>query len=227
MESVARYTPGFGLISIFTLLIAIFSPGVALAHVPVLVEQESIKDVYMIEDPTLSQAFYGEMHDFPHTYEIQAAQSFTLFTQILEPDIDTSKNNVSGIIIKLPEKRGRVTEITRMSLPTSWQSEYEPFGGDTYLMGPIFEQELGPGTYRIEVHTPDNREKYVLVVGTREELTIGYFELLGRLMEVKEFFGKSKFRIIESPYVYVPLVACLIIGYLLYRRFYKRNINIS
>lgn len=200
----------------------VFAPR-ALAHVPVLVTQESLSDVYIIDDPDLSQAFYGELDNFPHTYEIRANAPFTLFTQILAPDIEGTKDNLAGIIVKLPEKRGRVTEVTRMSLDSPWPSEYEPFGGDTYRMGPAFEQELGPGTYRIEVHTADNLEKYVLVVGKREEMTIGYFELLGRLMGVKEFFGKSKLRILESPYVYVPIILIVILGFLLYRRFYKRT----
>lgn len=195
----------------------VFAP-LASAHVPVLVEQESLRDILIIEDPDLSQAFYGEMDNFPHTFEIRSGKPFMLFTQILVPDIDSAKDNISGIIIKLPESRGRVEEITRLSLSSPWPSEYEPFGGDSYRMGPSFERELGPGTYRIEVNTPDNVEKYVLVVGKREELTIGYFELVGRIAEVKAFFGKSKLRVVESPYVYVPLLVLLGIGYLLYRR---------
>lgn len=181
------------------------------AHVPNIVPELIQSDIVRIQDPTLSQAFYGEMEDFPHTFEISATEPFHLFSQILLPDIESSKNNVSGIIIKLPEKRGRVTEVARLeSKSASWESDFEPFGGDTYRKGPIFDQELEPGRYRIEVHTPENLDKYVLVVGTREEMSIGYFETVRRLMEVKVFFGKSKFRIIESPYVYVPLI--LIIG---------------
>lgn len=191
------------------------------AHVPDLVSQPTLNDVYTIEDPTLSQAFYGTLKDFPHTYEIHATEPFTLFTQILVPDIDESKNTISGIIIKLPESKGRVTEISRLSAKdASWESEYEPFGGDSYRKGPSLQRDLEPGTYRIEVHTPNNLEQYVLVVGTREEMTIGYFEMLRRLVGVKVFFGKSPIRIVESPFVYVPLfvLVCIFAGWFVYRR---------
>ena len=175
-------------------------------HVPVLVTKESPVDKIQIEDPELSQAFYGSMHGFPHTFEIVATKPFTLFTQILVPDIDSSKNTISGIIIK-ELKSGRVEEVSPLTAKdAAWEKSYEPFGGDTYRKGPSFEGNLEPGVYRIEVHTPDNLEKYVLVVGKREDLTLGYLELLRRVTEVKEFFEKSQFRIIESPLVYIPLI---------------------
>jgi hypothetical protein len=213
---------------LFFLLIFFSSALFAEAHVPVLVSQDSLKDITHIEDPTLSQAFYGQLDGIPHTYEIVATESFKLFTQILVPDIDSSENIISGIVIKLPEERGRVTEVSRLpSKDASWESQYEPFGGDTYRQGPQFETELGPGKYRIEVHTPDNQEKYVLVVGKREEMTLGYFEFLGRLIEVKRFFEKSPIRIVESPFVYVPVGGCalLVLGWWWFRFQRKKKIH--
>lgn len=197
---------------LFFFLIFFSTAFSAEAHVPVLVSQDSLKDITRIEDPTLSQAFYGQLNGIPHTYEITATEPFHLFTQILVPDIDSSQNTISGIVIKLPEERGRVTEVSRLpSKDASWEPQYEPFGGDTYRQGPQFETELEPGKYRIEVHTPANTEKYVLVVGKREEMTLGYFELLGRLIAVKRFFEKSPIRIVESPFVYVPVGGCVLI----------------
>jgi hypothetical protein len=183
--------------------------------------------VITIDDATLSQAFYGEMKGFPHTFQIVAKEPFELFTHILVPDIETSKNNISGIIIKEPNGAGRVTEVTRLlAKDSAWNSEYEPFGGDSYREGPQFETTLPAGVYRVEVHTPDNLEKYVLVIGKREEMTIGYFELIGRLVEIKTFFGKPKIFVVQSPYVYVPLlVLCLGIGFWYMRRYWKYQRN--
>ncbi len=182
-----------------------FGMSFAEAHVPNIVTQTSLKDIFIIEDPELSQAFYGQMTGFPHTFEIRSQKPFSLFTQILLPDIESSKNNVSGIIIKEQPNGGRVIEITRIRAKDgSWDTWYEPFGGDRYRRGLSFEKELEAGTYRIEVSTPDDIEKYVLVVGRREDMTLGYFELVGRLIEVKKFFEKSPLRVIESPYVYIP-----------------------
>jgi hypothetical protein len=142
-----------------------------------------------------------------HTYEIKATEPFHFFAQVLVPDIDSSTNNISGIIIREPEAGGQVHEIAPiLSQEAEWKSVYEPFGGDSYREGPVVEKELEAGTYRIEVHTPNNVEKYVLVVGKREEMTLGYFELVRRIAGVKLFFEKSQFRIIESPFIYVPLL---------------------
>lgn len=196
----------------------------AYAHVPVLVEQESIQVITQISDPELSQAFYGEMKGYPHTYEIRTGEPFSLYAEILVPDIEESQNIISGIIIKEQKKGGRVTEVTRLyAKDAPWESQFEFFGGDTYRHGPRYEAEAEAGVYRIEVHTPENMGKYVLVVGSREEMTIGYFELLGRMMEIKTFFGKSRIMIIQSPLVYIPLI--IIGGGVLFWYVRRRKLN--
>jgi hypothetical protein len=81
----------------------------------------------------------------------------------------------------------------------------------------------------VEIHTPDNIEKYVLVIGSREERELGYFELLGRIVEVKTFFGKSKVAILQSPIAYIPfLIALVTILVLMYVwRFRRRRDRIN
>lgn len=198
------------------------------AHVPVLITQDSPFDITTIEDPELSQAFYGTMNGFPHTYEIVTTKPFHLFTQVLAPDIEGGATTISGIVIKLPESGGRVTEISALnSKDAKWESEYEPFGGDSYLQGPQFEGDLEAGTYHIEVHTPDNQAKYVLVVGKREEMTIGYVELYNRLKEVKQFFGKSPIMIVESPFVYIPVVLIFALGFGVWRFLIRKKKRVT
>jgi len=178
------------------------------AFVPEVIVQKSLLDITAIKDPVLAQTFYGDLVDFPHTYQIIATEPFHLFLQIKVPDIESSTNNISGIIIKEPAGKGRVEEIARLKgKDASWESTYEWLSMDAYRNGPSFEKDLGPGTYRIEVSTPDNREKYVLVVGTREEMALGYFETVRRLVDIKAFSGKSRLRVVESPLVFVPLLS--------------------
>lgn len=190
------------------------------AHTPMLMNQKNVDDVIRVDDPSLSQAFYGTLNNFPHTYEIIAREPFTLYTEILVPDIEGQTNTPSGIIIKLPQAGGRVEEIARLQAKdASWEAAYEFFGGDTYRHGPQFEKELPAGTYRVEVHSADNKEKYVLVIGKREEVVLGYIELIRRIAGVKEFFGKSQISIIQSPFIFIPLlVGAVIVGWLLRRR---------
>ena len=204
------------------LVLYIFSAPHALAYVPVLVEQESLSDITQISDPTLAQGFFGTLDSFPHTYEIHASEPFTLYTNIRTPDLSSNTNTVSGIIIK-EEKRG-VSEITRMhAVDALWETVYDSLTGGSYREGATFEKELEPGVYRIEVHTPDNAEKYVLMVGKRDDMTLGYFTLLERLMDVQRFNERSAFFIVLSPYVYIPLNIILggIGGICWYKRRYK------
>ena len=206
-----------------SLLIFISGTHVADAHVPNLVHPENPDDAVIVEDPGLSQAFYGRLDGFPHAYEVHSDESFSLSVKLLVPDIDEAKNDISAIIVEMPEREGRVREVTRLyAKDAAWVSEFEPWGGDTYRIGPSYEATLEPGTYRLEVNTPNNEEPYVLVVGEREEMTIGYLELVGRIAGVKQFFGKSQLRIVESPFVYVPLLGLIIlsgiVGYIRRRR---------
>ncbi len=212
-------TMRYGILVLF-LCVASF----AYAHTPFLITQTSLHDIITIDEPENSRAFYGELTGFPHTYEIRAKKPFHLFAQVLVPDIESSKNNVSGIIIREVEGSGRVTEVARfLAKDATWDSFYEPFGGDSYRNGGTFEKDVDPGVYRIEVSTPDNLEKYVLAVGKIEGSgEIGYFETVRRIAEVKTFFGKSKIFVIQSPFVYVPLFVLILLGVAIW--FYRRRV---
>lgn len=189
------------------------------AYVPEVVVQKSLLDVSVIADPILAQTFFGDLVDFPHTYQIVATEPFHLFVQIDVPNGNSSVNTLSGIIIKEPVGKGRVEEIARLPAQNAtWESTREWWSGDSYRKGPSFEKDLGPGTYRIEVNTPDNREKYILQVGTEQDMALGYFETVRRIVEVKQFFGKSPIRIVESPLVFIPLLGIAGVGALLWYR---------
>lgn len=208
---------------ILSLLVFFFTTTtLAQAYVPEVVVQKSLLDVVTIQDPTLAQTFYGDLSDFPHTYQIVATQPFHFFMQIAVPDIESSTNNISGILIKEPQGRGRVEEITRLyAKDAEWKSVREWWTMDSQRMGPFFEKDLGPGIYRFEVSTPNNHEKYVLKVGTREELTLGYFGTVSRLAGVKVFFEKSRVRVVESPLIFLPIIVLVGLG-----MWYRRRVRI-
>lgn len=187
------------------------------AFVPNIVVQTSLEDVTAIGDPALSQTFYAELAGFPHTYLVTLHEPLILSLRLHAPENSADTYTISGIIVKEEEGSGRVTEIARLSAQDAgWEAMTDAHTGDTYRSGPVFERELEAGAYRIEVHTPDNLEKYIMQIGTKEERTIGYVELIRRLAAVKLFFEKSQFRIIESPYVYAPLLSAATILMLLW-----------
>lgn len=196
-----------------SLFLIVFFAGVAIvhAHTPFIITQSSLSDITTIQNPEVRKAYYGTMTGFPHTYQIISPHSFLLTVEVLVPDAASRKNNVSGIVVREVEGSGRVTEVARLrAAEASWKPFFEFVGGDSYRRGPRYEAEVEAGTYRIEVHTPDNVEKYVLITGSIEDHSeLGYLERLSRIMEVKAFLGKSRFSVVVSPLVYAPLLVFL------------------
>jgi hypothetical protein len=203
-------------------LFLLFLPvGFVSAHIPLVITQTNLHDITEITHPEISQAFYGKLDDKPHTYEIRNSEPFLLSAALLLPDIEGVSRNVAVIVIKETGRQGEVREVTRiLGKDAAWESFFEPWGGDRYLRGGVFSSQVDEGVYRIEVSAPDNQSPYVLVIGSEEKWgDVGYFEMLGRIRDVKVFFGKSKFSIIESPLTYVPLLILFLgIAYLTFRR---------
>ncbi len=208
------------------LLLCFFCAPTAHAYVPNLVDQDSLSDITTIADPTLSQGFFGTLNGFPHTYEIRVTEPFKLSVHIRTPNIPSHTDTVSGIVIK-EEKRG-VSEVTRIEAKdASWEVLTDTLTGTSYRQGASFEQELEPGVYRVEVHTPDNNEKYILMLGAREDMTVGYFTLIGRLIDIQRFNERWALWIILSPYVYVPLIVSGIAGIIIGVWYKRRRTRVS
>ncbi len=183
------------------------------AHNPTIIETPAQNEVLPLHTPEISQALYGNLEGHPHMYEFMTSEKMTLFVEVLVPDTELARNNVSGVILRVNDN-GSVKDVARLrAREASWESFFESFGGDSYRRGSSYRGEIEPGLYRVEVSTADNIGKYVLVVGTVEEFSLGeYFSLIGKIADVKVFMGKSSFRVIESPLVYGPLLILFVVG---------------
>lgn len=178
---------------------------------------KSQTEVVTITDPDHLQLFYGTLDLVPHTYEFSISEESRFVAHIMMPNVD-AEGVVSAILIKEPNGKGRVTEIARLSgVNAMWDTAYKGATGDTLLQGPSFDATLEPGVYRLEVHTPDNREPYVLQVGIHEDGP-GYFAFLAQLRDFKQFVGSSAFSMFLSPALFVPIIFVLLAGYTVYRR---------
>jgi hypothetical protein len=188
----------------------VFSSPEALAHEARFVEAGQ-HDVTSVTDVLQSQAFYGELNDSPHLFEFTLTEPTTSFAELLVPDSETGVTDKSGLLLKV-EERG-VTEVMRMNAKdAAWESFFEWFGGDSYRRGPTYFDSLEAGTYQLEVSTPVNQGKYVLVIGKEESFRLSYIATLKDVARVKQFFGKSRFALFESPLVYVPLLLVMVCG---------------
>jgi len=202
------------------IIILLLSANIVFAHQPRLVKDE----LTIIENPEISQAFYGELIGEPALYSVQAEQPFSLYIGILVPDIPNIDKDVSVEIYKDDEFMALLNGENH-----EWTEFYEEFAGDNYFWGPEYKNEntedfeikgieSEAGAYVFKVFSPDNLGKYVFVVGEKEEFPadeiVNTFKVLPELKT--DFFGKSVFSIFLSKigvFLLIPIV--LIIGIIL------------
>ncbi len=214
--------------TVFALLFGIFillaHAAPASAHQPVYVGgQTSIT----VPDPEVSKAYYSELHGQPAIYTIKSEKEFSLYLNILSPDIPGASKDFSVSVVD-----GNGKAITTLSEPaTSWQKWYEDFAGDWYWKGPEFKATEPAGTYTVTVSSLSNRGKYVLAPGEAEVFTVaGTPNTIGEIYTVKTlFFGKKGLSVFEGiigkfllGLVLLASALILAIAYLLYKRHGKR-----
>ena len=173
--------------------ISLGGTGVAYAHQPKLVTEPGVTRV---EKPEVSQAFYARLSGEPAVYEIVSPDTFYLYVNILVPNEVGIPTDLSVAVT-----RGSDTVCVLDGPAHSWTEFYEPFGGDSYLMGPEQRLRVGPGTYIATVSRPGNEGRYVLAIGEREEFPPKeIIRVIGVMPRLKrDFFGKSPIRAVLDP----------------------------
>jgi len=192
------------------------------------IETSSQHEVILFDNPEERTVRYGELVGYPHMYEFSTRKEMTLSLSVAVPDNEEVQNIMSVIILSV-QKDGSVVEVARLrAREASWESFYEPLGGDTYRRGGSFSASIQPGLYRVEVSTPDNAGSYVLFSGTESvSERKGYFASLQAVYALKVALGKSGFTLIGSPLIYVPgLLSVLVVGMLWYVRSRGQNENV-
>ncbi len=165
------------------------------AHNPrvILFGNPSLENPVVIENPDVSQAFYGELNGQPEYYKFSLKESTPSLVGILAPIMET--NFVSVDLID--ENNMTITSLKEDDYDKG--TFFEEFGGDYYINGPEVKQVLPPGEYTLKVFNKTNIGKYSLVVGETESFPLleslktivilpilkeGFFE-----KPVLEFFG--------------------------------------
>jgi len=158
------------------------------------------------------QYFLGELDGFPEMYEIVFEATTTLSLAIRAVDDSGSDSlKLSGLIIRDKTVRG-VEEIARLRADDAlWEEARDPVSALTYFAGSDFLEEVPPGTYRIEVSTPNNTGKYILVFGD-SAISTPYGTTLGSVAATYDFYGVSKLGMIRSPLIFYPLGIIVLIG---------------
>lgn len=157
-------------------------------------------------DPEVKQVYLGTLEDFPVMYEIRSAESFILSAQLMQQyQGGADPKELSLMIIRENDKGRGVTEVARLRpASTDWVMRQDSVYGMDFWDGPVVQQEVEAGTYRIEVSTPENLGQYILSIGDQDE-PAGYFTTIGQVRTTHKFFGFSVVKLLASSYVYYPL----------------------
>jgi len=149
----------------------------------------TIENPLKVENPEVSQAFYGVLKGKPEYYKISSEKDFNLYVGIVVPD---RKETRTDFLVEISSKD---KNITLNGETFKWEKFFEQFAGDNYLKGPEYEERVLKGEYLIKVSNPDNRGSYSLVVGKIEAFppkeAINAIFSLPQLK--KDFFAKSPF----------------------------------
>jgi hypothetical protein len=158
------------------------------AHQPRLVENKitTVKNPIIVQNPEISQAFYGELKGEPDYYKIDSDKEFYLYLSLVVPDVQGARKDFS-VDIKFKD-----TLIVLDAKSAKWDIFFEKFAGDNYFNGPEFDKKVEAGSYLIKVYNPDNQGKYSLAIGKIEAFPPKEaFHAVVSLPKLKSFFQKS------------------------------------
>lgn len=193
----------------------------AFAFSPQITEIARPYEVVTIDEQAVhTQEYLGELTGFPIMYEVTSDEPFTLQAQVRQRYRSKSEPVAFSLIaIKQDERGGGVTEVARLRPDSSdWQRVPDSLLGFSLWEGSNVSVAVEPGTYQIEVSTPENIGKYLLSFGN-EDSDDGYFASLAGVKRTQQFFGFSLFRLLASSLVYYPLG--VILGLLIIQRMWK------
>lgn len=160
-------------------------PLTASAHLPryTIGQNISLHNPAEIDEPTISQVFYGQMRGTPDYYHFYLAQPTEIKISLLSPINETEFPQ-----IELIAQSGQTQKLTG-----SFDKVYfEKFGADYYLKGPQEVFDLSSNNYLIKIHNASNTGRYALTIGQTRKFVlteeISTFFLLPLIKQ--KFFGR-------------------------------------
>ena len=164
---IPKKTYNLGLKSIILLFVLFLSICAVSAHQPRLEVgvNSSLSNPIVVQNPEISQAFYGNLKGQPDYYKITSNKTFELFVNILVPQSPGISSDFMSA--QVTDSSGKTLALLGGN-NSDWMPMFEEFGGDYYLQGPTFDQNVSAGTYYIKVFNANNTGKYSLAIGDIE-----------------------------------------------------------
>ncbi|CAN5157747.1 hypothetical protein BH09PAT1_BH09PAT1_2280 [soil metagenome] len=202
------------LLSFFVFFYSFFiSTGSTYAHQPRIATNSPIR----VLDPEVSKAYYGKLEGQEAVYEVQSDKPFDLYVNVLVPDIEGQKKDVSAVIFK----EGTALPIATLNGTNfRWKKFFEEFGHDNYWQGPEYKAQVEAGSYKILVYSSYNDSKYSLAIGEVEAFDFKEgMNALTLIPQIKrDFFSESPIGFILSPFgyglIFVMFALAFIFGFI-------------
>ncbi len=156
--------------------------------------------------PETKHVYLGKLDNFPIMYEVTVTEPVSLTAQLSQRYKGQPEPiGFSLMMVRQDDTGGGVTEVARLRTEVSdWTRKKDSAYGMSFWETEILSREVKPGTYRIEVSTPENIGRYRLTFGEINE-PVGYFATLAQVRATQKFFGYSFMRMLTSSYIYYPL----------------------
>lgn len=206
----------------FLLLISLFSTTNASAYNPHINNTVIPYGIYLLDSDIETRSEYlGALIGDPQMYEFTITATATLKLRLAQLETETPIP-FSLITVRKDDKNDGVSEVGRLLAKDIVEDLVtDKVLGLTLLTSQIYEAKIGPGIYRVEVSTPENFGRYMLMVGDNPK-EVGYFKTVSDVRTIQSFFEKPIFTLLKSSSVYYPLGIISLLG-LFFVTWKKRN----
>ena len=199
-------------------------PSLAMAATIFNTPTEQYAVYELVDDLPTAYSAYGRLQDEPHTYQFTLSATTTIKVALFSVD-ETDANPLFSTILVLDQGNQGVREVKRMrAAEMEWQLYQDPRTKMLYQQADTYTLDIAPGTYRVEVSTPDNAGAYRLdVVGEGSE-TVGFFTEVREIRAIQVFHGYGWWNLIRTSAVQTPLLFLVVaIGMYLSWRYARRR----
>jgi len=154
--------------------------------------------------------YYGKLTGDPIMYELMVRESGAIRVILDQPYVGTAPQPLRFLVVR-EISGGRLETVARSELLSqSWQSHTEYLMGFRWWRSELWLPDLSPGTYKVEVSSPQNLGSYRLTLGM-EEAAGSYVGTWQRLWFVHEYYERPWWKFLGSLFVISHVVVLSIV----------------
>lgn len=188
---------------ILSVLVWFFIPLVSLAAVVNFSDSPFATTTVAFSSEDEFPSYLGTLSGAPHLYEFTlTAEETPLSITLAQPA--AVENPLTFIMVQKDQATGAIGEVGRLLPTATWTEQVDAASNLSLRVSAPLARTLPPGTYRLEVSSPDNTGTYWLRF-TADDTMLGYPAALKQVYQLQHFFGYSSLHLLSSYLVYYPL----------------------